>query len=228
MKVAQKDMPKVMLLVILIGGCLIYIGVTVLNTRKAAAAEAAQKSESASFVGTPTQVAALEPTASPQQYVEQIESWSKPPAAPIGDPFREVLPQDILRSINAQKSHQPAPAPQITGNGFQPMNPTTGLPDARIDFPMVTVQGVVVDTSDGNPTNFATISIDGKVYYAKAGDVIGNDLVVKKVSQLGAWIRAAKEEAFIEVSKSYKPTGMAPPAPPKPAATRRHTSRHSR
>ena len=230
MKVSPKDMPKVLMLVVLIGGCLIYIFAILMN-RKPSPSEppVAQGAPAPNIVaGTPQQTAALEPQVSPEQYKEQIEEWSKPPTAPVtGNPFRAVLPRDIAAGIANQRANR-LPNRQISGTGFGPgtgaVDPTLGgLPNVRIDFPTITVQGVVVDTSTGSPTNFASLLVDNSLHFAKQGDVIGNDLVVEKVSLNGIQVRAAKEHAFIEVSKSYKPNGMAPPAPPKPAS-HRHSS----
>lgn len=223
-------MPKVMILCLLIVGTLIFIGVTLSNHKKDVAQENAPTVAPNITAGPGTRTAALEPTANPQQYLEQLQEWSNPPTAPMGnpDPFREVLPRDIMMSLQAQHSNRGSMPPrQISGNGsFGPgtgaFDPTQALPDVRIDFPMVTVQGVVVDNSTGAPENFATMLVDNQLKFAKAGDPIGNDLVVEKVTMRGVQIRAAKEHAFIEISKSYKPNGMAPPAPPAARRARRH------
>jgi hypothetical protein len=209
MKVSQKDMPKVMLLVILIGGCLVFIGATVLN-RKPETAE--KKAPPNLLLGNPTQVAAIEPVVSDQQYVEQIEEWSKPPIAPQGDPFRMVLSQDIMKSLNYMRSGARSTATasrppsefvfRDNGSGvFNPLEDTS----RPIDFPNIMVQGVIV--SDGE--TFATVLVNDSVRYAGVGEALGDDLVIEKISQRGIQVRAAKEHAFIEVSKSYKPNGMA-------------------
>jgi len=232
MKVSPKDMPKAFLMVVVIVGLFVYIGSTLSKHSSEAAAEkkAATAPAPNLVAGDPSRTAALEPQATPQQYVEQIESWSKPPAAPQGDPFREVLPRDILNSMRQQAQNR-TPVRDINGSfgpgssvGFDPTNPG-GMPDVRIDFPTIEVQGVVVDTSSGAPTNFATLLVDGAIRFAKAGEPIGNDLVVEKVTQMGVQIRAAREHAFIEVAKSYKPNGMAPAAPQGAAGRRRSTRR---
>lgn len=233
MKVSPKDMPKIMMLVILIGGCLVYIAATLMNRPAEPTAKAPVRNNNI-VAGNPTQTAAIEPSASPEQYVQQIEEWSKPPTAlSANDPFREVLPRDIMRSLQAQKNQRgSSPRAEISGHSFGPDAANGGvapfggdLPDARIDFPTITVQGVVVDSSSGDPTSFATILVDNSLRFAKAGDPIGSDLVVEKVSQRGVQIRAAKEHCFIEVSKSYRPNGMAAPAPPKASGSRRGSRR---
>jgi len=234
MKVSPKDMPKVILLVAGIIIAVVIIGSTLTkhsaDVAKEAADKAAKPQTSPDLVaGNPVRTAALEPAASPQQYVEQIENWSKPPTAQVnGTPFREVLPRDIQRSLMAQRNQRGSvPNPIAGSGGFGPgtgrFDPTApgGLPNVEIDFPNITVTGVVVGTESGS---FATIRVNDALHFAKEGEVIGNDLVVEKVTQRGVQIRAAKEHAFIEVSKSYKPNGMAPPAPPK-AASHRHSTR---
>ena len=232
MKVSPKDMPKAIILLIAIGCFFIYIATTLLNHSKAQSAENTPAPNL--LAGSPVRTAAVEPTAAtPQQYAEEIEAWSRPPTAvAAGNPFRMVLSRDIMNSLAQQRNERGAMPPrQINGTGFGPgtgaFDPTQGnLPDVRIDFPDIKVQGVIVDTSTGSPTNFATILVDNAPHFAKAGDVIGNDLVVEKVTLQGVQIRAAKEHAFIEIDKSYKPNGMAPPAPPK-APSHRHSRRHS-
>jgi len=220
MKVSQKDTPLAVGLVVLILGVFVWIGYRYMNNRQ----EEQAKKEAAHapiVAGAPVQTAALEPNADPQAYLKQIEAWNQPPASLSGDPFREVLPRDVVRNISTQRR----PAPQITGNGFDPTQ--MGLPSAAIDFPTITVDGVVVDPAYGSQANFATLHVNDKIMYARIGDVIGNDLVVENVTQMGVTIRAAKEHAFIEVSKSYKPNGMAPPAPPRPAV-KKHVAKHRR
>jgi hypothetical protein len=212
MKVSPKDMPKVMLLVVLIGGCLIYIGSLLLNRPAETVRKAAPPREI--MAGQPTQTAALEPMATDQQYVEQIESWGRPPVAPQGEPFRMVLSQDIIDAMRRQRgpsttgsSRPPSELGIYSSDGNRVFDPLQD-PSRAIDFPMVTVQGVIVDTSLGAPTNFATVLVDDRVRFVKAGDPLGDDLVVERVTNRGVQIRAAKEHAFIEVSKGYKPTGM--------------------
>jgi hypothetical protein len=231
MKVSPKDMPKVLILCLLIVGTLIFISMTLMNHSKEVAQEKAPPAAPDITAGQGTRVSSLEPNpANPQQYLEQLQEWSNPPTAPMGnpDPFREVLPRDIMMSLRSQHDNRGGmPRPQISGNGtFGPgtgaFDPTQALPDVRIDFPTVMVQGVIVDNSSGAPENFATILVDNQQKFAKAGDPIGNDLVVEKVTLRGVQIRAAKEHAFIEISKSYKPNGMAPPAPPSARRSRRH------
>jgi len=228
MKISPKDMPKVLILCLFILGTFIFIGVTLMNHGK----EVAQKPASTApdiTAGKGTRVSALEPNADPQQYLEQLQEWSNPPTAPAGNPnpFREVLPRDIMMSLQAQHENRSMPPRQISGNGtFGPgtgvVDPTQGLPNVQIDFPTITVKGVVVNEQAGS---FATLLVDNQQKFAKEGDPIGNDLVVEKVTMQGVQIRAAKEHAFIEISKSYKPNGMAPPAPPRPA--HRRSRRHS-
>ena len=219
MKVSPKDTPLAVGLVVLILGVFVWIGYKYMNNRQEEQAKKA--AEHAPIVaGAPTQTAALEPNADPQAYLNQIEAWNQPPASLAGDPFREVLPRDVIRDISTQRR----PQNQIGGS----LDPTQmGLPSAAIDFPTITVDGVVVDPAYGSQSNFATLHVNDKIMYARIGDVIGNDLVVENLTQLGVTIRAAKEHAFIEVSKSYKPNGMAPPAPPRPAV-KKHVSKHRR
>jgi hypothetical protein len=238
MKVSPKDMPKVVLLVAGIIIAVVIIGSTLTKHGSDVAKETADKAAKAAATsnivsGQPVQTAALEPSASPQQYVEQIENWSKPPTAQVtGSPFREVLPRDIARSLSEQRNLRGSVPNPIGGGangfgpgfhgGFDPTNP--GLPNVQIDFPTIMVTGVVVGTESGS---FATLRVNDVLRFAKEGEVLGNGLVVEKVTQRGVQIRAAKEHAFIEVSKSYKPNGMAPPAPPKAASHRHSSRRHS-
>lgn len=224
MKISPQDQPKAIGLVVLIGLLFVYIGSTLVKNKNEQAKQ--PKTEVASFVaGQPVETAALEPQTDPMQFVNNEEHWSQPPAMPPGDPFREVLPKDVAARL---RGSAPAPRPPsqiggtLGGNGV--LNPTLPNPIATIDFPEIKVQGVIVDTSQGTPTDFAVLEINNKVLYAKAGDVLGNGLKVDKVTQLGVSIAAAKEHAFIEISKSYKPNGMAPPAPPKPAAAHKRRS----
>ena len=232
MKVSPKDKPVIALLVLAIAVVLVIIGYTFINHKQQVAQETPPPAGNI-VAGAPKTTADLEPALNPEKYREQIEEWSKPPAAETpGNPFREVLPHGVGAGIRS--TGQPIPH-QIGGSSFGPgtgnaaFDPTRngGLPDVRIDFPNLTVQGVVVDTSTGSPTNFATILVDNAPHFAKAGDVIGNDLVVEKVTLRGVQIRAAKEHAFIEISKTYRPNGIAPPAPPK-AGGHRHGSRRHR
>jgi hypothetical protein len=229
MKISPQDQPKAIAAVVGIGICLVFIGSTLMKNKSEQAKE--PKTEVASFVaGKPVETAALEPKADPMEYVKNIQQWSQPPDAPQGDPFREVLPKDLAARLR-NKVPVSRPAPQITGTGFggnTALNPTLPGAKAMIDFPDVKVQGVIVDSSDGTPTNFAVLEIDNKVSYAKAGDVIGNGMKVDKVTELGVWITAAKEHAFIEIDKSYKPNGMAPPEPPKAASHSRRSHRSRR
>lgn len=227
MKVSPQDQPKVIALLLAIGLIAVYIGNTFLKHKSELAKQPA--TETASFVaGKPVETAALEPATDPMQFVNNVEHWSQPPAMPPGDPFREVLPKDLAARLRNNVG-TPRPTPQIGGTlgGNGVLNPTLPNATATIDFPQVTVQGVIVDTSQATPTNFAVLNINNKVLYAKDGQVVGNGLKVDKVTELGVWMWAAKEHAFIEISKSYKPNGMAPPAPPKAAAARKKRSRRS-
>jgi len=227
MKVSPKDTPKVLLLIIGIGVALIFIVTTLLNQPKDTKTVAKAAPDTNNIVaGSPTPSAEVEPQGGEQIYAEQIEAWSRPAGPAAGNPFREVLPREH------GSSQRSAPPREISGNslgGNSAVNPMNGgLPSAMVNFPVITVEGVVVNQITGAPTGFATLKVDDQTVFAKVGDVISNDMVVEKVTQLGVTIRAAKEHAFIEVSKSYKPNGMAPPAPPKPAAAKRTRSRHSR
>ena len=131
-----------------------------------------------------------------------------------------------MKSLAYNRNHSMPPSQINSSGSFGPgtgvFDPTNGnLPDVRIDFPTISVQGVIVDTSTGSETNYATVMVDGGVHFVKEHDLLGNDLVVEKVTLRGVQIRAAKEHAFIEISKSYKPNGMAPPAPPRASGRRR-------
>ncbi len=224
MKISPKDQPKIIALVVAIGLIAIYIGNMYLKNKSELAKQPA--TETASFVaGKPVETAALEPATDPMQFVNNVEHWSQPPTMPPGDPFREVLPKDLAARLRNNVG-TPRPRPQIGGtlNGTGVLNPTLPNATATIDFPEVKVQGVIVDSSRGTPTNFAVLNVNNQVSYAKAGDVVGNGIKVDKVTELGVWIWAAKEHAFVEISKTYKPNGMAPPAPPKAAAAHQRRS----
>jgi hypothetical protein len=214
MKISSQDQPKAILLGLGILVCIGVIGSTVVKSTSAKKDEA---KPSPLLAGNPQQVAALEPEQDPMQYVRNIERWSQPPMAPAGDPFREVLPRYVAQSL--REGIQTRPATQITGSGFgggAAVDPMLPNPTAAIDFPEIRVQGVVADEATGS--SYAVLFLNNQVRYAKPGEVIEKGLKVDKVSELGIWIWAGKEHAFIEVSKSYKPNGMAPPAP---AASRR-------
>src|SRR5690242_18829952 len=131
MKVSPKDMPKVMILCLFIVGTLIFIGSTLMNHSKEVAQEKAAPAAPNITSGRGTRVSSLEPNpADPQQYLEQLQEWSKPPTAPLGnpDPFREVLARDIMMSLQSQHSRGGGmPRPHISGNGS--FGPGTGAFD---------------------------------------------------------------------------------------------------
>lgn len=222
MKVQPQDKPKAIALVIGIGICFIAIGSTLLKTVRGGSDQG--PAPAAPLVaGDPVQTAALTPQADPMQYIKNLERWSQPPVAPPGDPFREVLPRGVAEHFDRPVAIQQRPPSEISGRGFQnPLNPTLPNPGAMIDFPEIKVQGVLVDPGNAS---MAVLVINNQTIYAKAGDILGNSLKMDKVTESGAWIWAGKEHAFIEVSRSYKPTGIAPPAPPKPAPAKRRSGR---
>lgn len=212
MKIQPQDQPKAIALVLGIVVCLALIGKTVMGVVGGDKSAENKPAPSPIVAGAPERTAALEPQADPMQYLKNVEAWSRPPMAPAGDPFRTVLPRSVSRSLaSGMGSSSPRPASEITGNSFD----GPGLPPAnfRVEFPDIKVQGVLIDKSSGTPTSFAVLQINGQTTYAKAGDIIGNALKVDRVTELGVWIWAAKEHAFIEVDKAYRPNGMPPAAP---------------
>lgn len=218
MNISSQDQPKAILLGLGILVCVAIIGSTVL---KNTASKADEPKASPLVMGNPQQVAALDAEPDPMQYVHNIEKWSQPPMAPAGDPFREVLPRNVAQSLREGIRSKPAPS-EISGNSFggnSAVDPMLPNPTATIDYPEIRVQGVVADEATG--TSYAVLMIGNQTTYAKPGEVLARGLKVDQVSELGIWIWAGKEHAFIEVSKSYKPTGMAPPAHPKPSRRRR-------
>lgn len=224
MKLQPKDQPKAIALVIAIGVCFVFIGSSLLKTMRGNESPAPAPTDQPLVAGNPVQTAALTPQADPMQYVANLEHWSQPPPAPPGDPFREVLPRGVAQTMTT-----PVQRPHSEMGGHLPNTPLdpTGLPNpgAMIDFPEIKCQGVLVDGSTGTPTSVAVLEINNQVIYAKPGQILGNALKLDRVTELGAWIWAAKEHAFIEVSRSYRPTGIAPPEPPKPAAAKKRFSR---
>lgn len=207
MTVNKQDTTKAIALVALLVLVLAFIAYTVSNATRGSSSASAPKSNLAKV--DVAEMVKSGDTTDPMAYVATIEQYSAPPSGPVVDPFRGVLPKQAPgRAATTGSGNTTVRAANEFENpsGLNPFKP--GTPGAQLaDFPEIKVEGILLDFSRPSST-YAVVEVGGKMMYLKQGDKLQKDLEITKITESGIWIQAAKEKAFIEVSRAYKPTGL--------------------
>jgi hypothetical protein len=208
MTVNKQDTTKAIALVALLVLVLAFIAYTLSNATRGSSSSSTQPKSDVAKVDVSAMVKSEDDT-DPMAYVATIEQYSTPPSGPVIDPFRGVLPKQAPGRATNTGGNTTAKPPSEFGNGsgLSPFNPNNNPGAQLADFPEIRVEGVLIDFSRPSST-YAVLEVGGKMMYLKAGDKLQKDLEVVRITEAGIWIQAAKERAFIEVSRAYKPTGL--------------------